>query len=161
MSSLGPISPRSGYSGGGGGGYYPSGDRQKKKKLSLFDSSSSNDRGKNKPNSLKALKAKVSDGNGVAVITNIEDLLETAEEVQQFIHDDEVIYNYEDLMEQERININYQEFADDEDATTSGDKVRYINMIVNNYLKHIMVFCVVVVAVSVLAFFILSFINGF
>lgn len=162
MSSLGPISPRSGYSGGGGGGYYPSDDRQKKKNLSLFDSSSSNDnRGKNKPNSLKALEAKVSDGNGT-VITNIEDLLETVEEVQQDINSEEaVISNYDDLMEQERITINYQEFADDEDASTSGDKVRYINMIVNNYLKHIMVFCVVVVAVSVLAFFILSFINGF
>jgi hypothetical protein len=161
MSSLGPISPRSGYSGGGGGGYYPSDDRQKKKNLSLFDSSNSNhNRSKNKPNNLKVLETKFSDGSG-AIITEIDDLLENVEDAQQVIHDDEVISNYEDLMEQERININYQEFADDEDASTSGDKVRYLNMIVNNYLKHIMVFCVVVVAVSVLAFFILSFINGF
>ena len=163
MSSLGPISPRSGYSGGSGsGGYYPSDDRQKKKNLTLFDGSSSNkNRGKNKPNSLKTLENKVSDGN-TAVITNLEDILENTEDIhQEFLDKEEIDINFDDLMEQEKITINYQEFADDEDASTSGDKVRYINMIINNYLKHIMVFCVVVVAVSVFAFFVLSFINGF
>ncbi len=162
MSSLGPISPRSGYSGGGGGGYYPSDDRQKKKNLSLFDGSSANEnRGKNKQNHLKPLDTKVSDGSS-AVITNIEDLLENPEDIHQEFHDkEEIDISYDDLMEQEKITINYQEFADDEDASTSGDKVRYVNMIINNYLKHIMVFCVVVVAVSVFAFFVLSFINGF
>jgi hypothetical protein len=159
MAIGGPGRTAQGYGGGSGGQMYQQsgGDQQKKKNMNLFDNASAN-----KPSFKKSTAAvgmidgKMSDA---AVITDIEELLVKPHELA----DQEIVLEDfpETISEQEMITLNYSEFSDDEDASTSGDKTRYINMIINNYLKHITVFCVLVVAVSVCTFFILSYINGF
>jgi hypothetical protein len=161
MAIGGPGRTAQGYGGGSGGQMYQQSgsDQQKKKNMNLFDNAAAN-----KPSFKKSTAAtgmidgKMSDA---AVITDIEELLVKP---HHGLSDQEValLEDFpETISEQEMITLNYSEFSDDEDASTSGDKTRYINMIVNNYLKHITVFCVLVVAVSVCTFFILSYINGF
>ncbi len=161
MSIGGPGRAAQGYGGGSGGQMYQQsgGDQQKKKNMNLFDNAATNKHSFKKSNAAAGMmNAKMSDA---AVITDIEELLVKP---HNGLADQEVslLKDFpETISEQEMITLNYSEFSDDEDASTSGDKTRYINMIVNNYLKHITVFCVLVVAVSVCTFFILSYINGF
>lgn len=162
MAIGGPGRAAQGYGGGSGGQMYQQsggGDQQKKKNMNLFDNAAANKPSFKKSNAAAGMMdGKMSDA---AVITDIEELLVKP---HNGLADQEVSV-LEDLpetiSEQEMITLNYSGFSDDEDASTSGDKTRYINMIVNNYLKHITVFCVLVVAVSICTFFILSYINGF
>lgn len=160
MAIGGPGRAAQGYGGGSGGQMYQQsgGDQPKKKNMNLFDNAAANKPSFKKSNAaVGMIDSKMSDA---AVITDIEELLVKPHELA-----DQEIAVLEDfpetISEQEMITLNYSEFSDDEDASTSGDKTRYINMIINNYLKHITVFCVLVVAVSVCTFFILSYINGF
>ncbi len=161
MSIGGPGKAAQGYGGGSGGQMYQQsgGGDQKKKNMNLFNNAVPS---KHSFKRLYAVAGGRKDGKrSDATVTDIEELL--VKPYNDLANQEVAVLEDlpETISEQELITLNYSEFSDDEDASTSGDNARYINMIVNNYLKHITVFCVLVVAVSVCTFFILSYINGF
>lgn len=138
MSSLGPLGKGAqGYGGGSGNSYYASDHPEPEENMDLFGQQSRR-RFRRTSSIADVLRSRITDNRDITDIEeHWENNIDTAEE---------------EMTAEEIINLNHLEFTEEEENPP---------LALNHYLKHITVFCIIIVVLSICTFFILSYINGF